>query len=177
MTHTSYVRTSDASGYPLCQKRLVGALPNPPLIAEVPSAAARFANAFSAPAICLVHVQGRTCTKCQKKRVRFKGFTSSEPVFSSLIECSTEHLKRSPVPAFRLCRMFASKIFQSVPKNAILIRLQDKKKSLAKISGLWHNESRTIFDPQEMPPSYHTEGDENGILPYRRPLPVSNQLL
>ena len=48
--------------------------------------------------------------------------------------------------------MFASKIFQSVPKNAILIRLQDKKKSLAKISGLWHNESRTIFDSQEIPP-------------------------
>ena len=45
-----------------------------------------------------------------------------------------------------------------MPKNAILIRLQDKKKSLAKISGLWHNESRTIFDPQEMPPPYHTEG-------------------
>jgi len=36
---------SDASGYPLCQKRLVGALPNPLSIAEVPSAAARFANA------------------------------------------------------------------------------------------------------------------------------------
>ena len=32
---------SDASGYPLCQKRLVGALPNPLPVAEVPSAAAR----------------------------------------------------------------------------------------------------------------------------------------
>ena len=63
--------------------------------------------------------------------------------------CSTEHPKRSPEPAFRLCRMCASKIFQSVPKNAILIRLQDKKKSLAKISDLWHNGSRTISDLQE----------------------------
>ena len=43
------VPASYASGYPFCQKRLVGALPNPLLIAEVPSAAARFANAFSGP--------------------------------------------------------------------------------------------------------------------------------
>ena len=138
---------SYASGYPFCQKRLVGALPNPLPVAEVPSAAARFANAFSATAICLVHVQGRTCTKCKKKRVRFKGFTLSFPHFYRM--CSTEHPKRSPEPAFRLCRMCASKIFQSVPKNAILIRLQDKKKSLAKISDLWHNGSRTISDLQE----------------------------
>lgn len=42
--HRTYlVPANDASGYPLCQMRLVGVLPNPLLIAEVPSAAE---NAF-----------------------------------------------------------------------------------------------------------------------------------
>ena len=115
---------SYASGYPLCQKPLVGVLPNPLPGAEVPSAAARFANAFSATAICLVHVQGRACAKHKKKRAGFRGLTSSEPDSSSFI---------------------SQKIFQLVPKIAALIRLHDKKKSLAKIIGLWHNGSRTIF--------------------------------
>ena len=36
-----------------------------------------------------------------------------------------------------------------MPKNAILIRLQDKKKSLKKISGLWHNKNRIrLYDLQ-----------------------------
>lgn len=40
------VPASYASGYPLCQTRLVGVRPNPLMIAEVSSAATRFTNAF-----------------------------------------------------------------------------------------------------------------------------------
>ena len=75
-------------------------------------------------ATCLVYVQGRACAKHKKKRAGFRGLTSSEPDSSSFI---------------------SQKIFQLVPKIAALIRLHDKKKSLAKIIGLWHNGSRTIF--------------------------------
>ena len=55
---------------------LLGALPNPLLIAEVPSAAARFTNAFSGPRRQpYIWVQGRVCTKDKKKRAGFRGFT------------------------------------------------------------------------------------------------------
>ena len=64
------VPASYASGYPFCQKRLVGALPNPLLIAEVPSAAARFANAFPALAVYLMYGPGPNLYERQKEKSR-----------------------------------------------------------------------------------------------------------
>ena len=57
-------------GYPLCQKRLVGALPNPLPVAEVPSAAARFANAFPALAVYLMYGPGPDLYERQKEKSR-----------------------------------------------------------------------------------------------------------
>ena len=49
---------------------LLGKLPNPLLIAEVPSAAARFANAFPALAVYLMYGPGPDLYERQKEKSR-----------------------------------------------------------------------------------------------------------
>ena len=68
---TYLIIASNASGYPLCQTPLVGALPNPLSVTEVPSAAARFANALCCcPALshglCLMDPFQKSATHLQR---------------------------------------------------------------------------------------------------------------
>lgn len=56
------------SGVRYCQKQLVGAIPHPLPVAEVPSAAARFANAFSGPRHLPRMCPGPDLYKMQKEK-------------------------------------------------------------------------------------------------------------
>lgn len=76
--------------------------------------------------VYLLYAQGRTCTKYQKKRVVFRGRKISEHGFLSFI-CAAQNIRillhcscRFSFPTHQHDR---AKFFQSVPKNAVLVRL------------------------------------------------------
>lgn len=118
----------------------------------------------------------------EKKRAEFRGFTSSEPGSSLLIqERSTEH----PIfPHYSCCFSFppvvwSQKFFNLCPKMQCWFVYKTKRNLWPKSAVYGTIDTAPHFqqiDLQTTQP-YSPEGDKDEIQPLRRSLPVSNQFL